>query len=320
MIAVVVGIIDTITGAMDMEESAAAGDEWGFRGNATATAGSGMMVVGGAMLLTGVGAPLGAFLLVAGTIVNLVGSLITLFKGKSELELWAQHCVFGKDGGDDLAGQIEELRKAVYTAHVRGFIDSNKIQSDQFGERWDITAYIAIEPTLLTEMSAMKVELVGEGDEFRVSTGRDERRRDLIWEGEIRDGATEGVTVEIEYADVVMPARSGSALKEAQRQRDEAKDAGEHKRHDPSAILEPVLLDGKGALRKDLKIENPPRHLKKVNLKVARTSHINVDKIQVVVKLFPDGGDGEGVEVTGAIGLFVMMKDGGYRAAEWKRG
>src|SRR5260221_10696578 len=142
---------DTGAEAMQLKDRQAAPRVWGCRARAHATAGSGMMVVGGAMLLTGVGAPLGAFLLVAGTIVKLVGSLITLFKGKSELELWAQHCVFGKDGGDDLAGQIEELRKAVYTAHVRGFIDSNKIQSDQFGERWDITAYIAIEPTLLTE-------------------------------------------------------------------------------------------------------------------------------------------------------------------------
>jgi hypothetical protein len=134
-------------------------------GGLLVAAGATICMAGGAVTATVAGAPLGVVLLVTGTLVAAAGAIAGWIWSESDLEVWAEHCLYGKRYGKDkyasYAGdfkkQMEELGDVLYQVRVKGDL------------RQDVTE-IEIEASNLTKASKMMCFVTVQGDDFGSTT------------------------------------------------------------------------------------------------------------------------------------------------------
>ena len=168
VLAVVAGLADAITGSMEAYDEYEKGNFKGMSaklavatGGLLVAAGATICMAGGAVTATVAGAPLGIVLLVVGTIVAAAGAIAGWAWSESDLEVWAEHCYYGKRYAkdkygyylDDFKKQIEELSDVLYQVRVKGDL------------RQDVTE-IEIEPSNLTKASKMTCYVSVQGDDF----------------------------------------------------------------------------------------------------------------------------------------------------------
>jgi hypothetical protein len=172
VLAVVAGLADAITGSMEAYEEYDKGNFTGMSaklavatGGLLVAAGATICMAGGAVTATVAGAPLGVVLLVTGTLVAAAGAIAGWIWSESDLEVWAEHCLYGKRYGKDkyasYAGdfkkQMEELSEVLYQVRVKGDL------------RQDVTE-LEIEASNLTKASKMTCFVTVQGDDFGSTT------------------------------------------------------------------------------------------------------------------------------------------------------
>ena len=156
-LAVVAGAADAVTGSMEAYEEADKGNISGAVAHSGVALGGALMAIAGTMELTGLGAdatvfgaPAGIVLGILGLIVGVAGAIASIFTSESELELWAEHCRYGRRYGrdkyagwkDNLERQIDALTEALYQVRVKGDLKQD-------------VSHVEIEPTGLTKASKM---------------------------------------------------------------------------------------------------------------------------------------------------------------------
>jgi hypothetical protein len=98
----------------------------------------------------------------------MAGAIVSIFTAESELEVWADHCAYGKQPAKgayaswkgDFAKQLEGLNDALYQVRVKGEVKQDVSQ-------------LEIEPTFLTRSSKVKC-FVNASNSLSMMTARQE--------------------------------------------------------------------------------------------------------------------------------------------------
>jgi hypothetical protein len=175
VLAVISGLADVVTGSMEIYEEWKKDNFVGSAAKAGITVGGALMAAAGIIALTSLGAtatvfgaPAGFVFGIGGLIVGMAGAVASVFTAESELEVWAEHCAYGKNPGGghyarwkgDFAKQLEGLNDALYQVRVKGEIKQDVSQ-------------LEIEPTFLTRSSKVKC-FVNASSSLSMMTARQE--------------------------------------------------------------------------------------------------------------------------------------------------
>jgi hypothetical protein len=175
VLAVISGVADAVTGTMEMydewkkDNTAGAGAKFGVAlGGALIAAAGTIEVISVVFDLSIGGSLLGIVLGILGLVLGMAGAIASLFTAESELEVWADHCAYGKHPGGghyagwkgDFAKQLEGLNDALYQVRVKG-----EIKKD--------VSHLEIEPTFLTRSSKVKC-FVNASSSLSMMTARQE--------------------------------------------------------------------------------------------------------------------------------------------------
>ena len=133
------------------------------------------------------GAPAGIVIGILGLLVGAAGAIASLFTSESELEVWADHCLYGTRYGkdtyaswkDNLAKQLEALNDALYQVRVKGDVKQG-------------VSHLEIEPTGISKSSKMTCYINASSDLTMYPARQDLPLRDDQRDCQIEFGEGEG--------------------------------------------------------------------------------------------------------------------------------